>query len=347
MANMDVFKSDAFSVVSMTKAVNRLPYVPDLLETIGIFEPEPIYTEKFSVEKKQNKLALIPTTPRGSPKTQTTKDRATIRDFRTTRLRKGDTLTAAEVQNIRAFGTEAEVIAVATEVASRMEKIQRDLRLTFENMRLGAINGAVIDADGTTTIYNWYTEFGITPPAQIAWDFGSATTTDGFVKKKANALKRAIMQSAQGSAGPASRVIALCGDNFFDDLTTNKETRATYLNQPEAALLRMDYASAYGTFYYGGIEWVNYRSTDDVVSSPYVGIPTDEARFFPVGATNLFSHVMSPGESFDVVNTLGQKWYAKVKPDDRDNEYVEIDVASYPMFMCKQPEVLRSGRRGA
>ncbi len=32
--------------------------------------------------------------------------------------------------------------------------------------------------------------------------------------------------------------VALCGDNFFDDLVGNAETRATYLNQQEARELR-------------------------------------------------------------------------------------------------------------
>lgn len=348
MASMDVFRQNAFSLIAMTQAVNREKFVPDLLETLGIFTPEPIREEKFWVEKKQNRVALIQTTKRGSPKSQTEKDRAVVRDFRTTRLRKGDTLTASEIANIRAFGTESEVIAVAQEVASRTRKIQDDMRLTWENMRLGAITGVVLDADGTP-IYDWYDEFDVTAPAEIAWDFGSATAADGLIKKKANVLKRSMIRSAGGAFGANARVVSICGDNFFDDLTTNKETRATYLNQPEASQLRMQYASAYGSFYYGGIEWINYRSTDDQpgdTDGPFVGIPTDECRIFPVGARNVFSHIMSPGESFDLVNTLGQQWYAKTKLD-KDNEFVEVDVASYPMFVCKQPEVLRRGRRGA
>jgi len=346
---MDVFRQDPFSLISMTQAVNRRKFVPDLLETLGIFTPQPIREERFWVEKKQNRVALISTSPRGAPKTQTAKDRAAVRDFRTTRLRKGDTLTAGEVANIRAFGTEDEVIAVATEIADRTLKIQEDMRLTWENMRLGAITGSVIDADGTSVIYNWYTEFGVNAAAEIPWNFGAATAADGNIKKLANQVKRSIIRSAGGSFGANARIVALCGDNFFDDLTTNKETRATYLNQPEASLLRMEYAGAYGAFYYGGIEWINYRSTDDQpgdTEGPFVGIPTDECRIFPAGVANVFAHVMSPGESFDLVNTRGQQWYAKTKLDP-GNEFVEVDVASYPMFMCKQPEVLRRGRRGA
>ncbi len=348
MASMDVFKQNPFSLIAMTAAVNRVKFIPDLLETLGIFTPEPIREEKFWVEKKQNRVALIQTSQRGAPAVQTDKDRAVVRDFRTTRLRKKDTLTASEVANIRAFGTEAEVIAVATEVAGRTMKIQTDMRLTWENMRLGAITGSVIDADGTTVIYDWYSQFGVGAPAEIAWNFGAATAADGLIKKKCNEVKRSMIRSAGGAFGANARIVALCGDAFFDDLTTNKETRAAYLNQPEASQLRMDYAGAYGTFYYGGIEWINYRSTDDQPgdAGPFVGIPTDECRMFPVGARNVFSHIMSPGESFDLVNTLGQQWYAKTRLDS-GNEFVEIDVASYPMFVCKQPEVLRRGRRGA
>jgi hypothetical protein len=44
----------------------------------------------------------------------------------------------------------------------------------MENMRLGAVQGLLADADGTT-IYNWATEFGQTIPAEVDFDLDAAS----------------------------------------------------------------------------------------------------------------------------------------------------------------------------
>ena len=85
-----------------------------------------------------------------------------------------------------------------------------------------------------------------------------------------------MMKAAKGVFTPATRVHALCGDAFWDDLTAHSEVRQTYLNTIEASQLRN--GNAYETFNYGGITWENYRGTDD----GSVGINTDKAKFFPV-----------------------------------------------------------------
>jgi hypothetical protein len=49
-------------------------------------------------------LGLIPTTERGAPRSTIGRDRRTLRDFRTVRLRQVDTLRASEIQGIRSGG---------------------------------------------------------------------------------------------------------------------------------------------------------------------------------------------------------------------------------------------------
>ena len=39
---------------------------------------------------------------------------------------------------------------------------RRDLDLTIEHQRIGAVKGIVMDADGTTPLLNLFTEFGVT-----------------------------------------------------------------------------------------------------------------------------------------------------------------------------------------
>lgn len=340
MASLDIFKSDAFGVVELTAALNKVPYTPNFLGNLGIFEPKPIRTLAVAIEKRDNVLALVPTSQRGAPLGQRTNEKRDIRDFRTVRVAKGDRLTSDELQSIRAFGSETELMQVQDETMRRMMSIRRDIDLTHENMRLGAIQGIVTDADGST-IRNWFTEWGIAQPSEIDFDLDNASPVSGAVRKLCNQVVRSTARAAKGAwVDGQSQVYGLCGDAFWDDLTAHKEVRETYLNQLAAAELRT--GNAFGSFNYGGITFINYRGTDDGTT---VAVGTDKVKFFPVGAPSVFQQAMSPGESFDWVNTLGQPFYALTIPDDDRKAFIDIEVYSYPLYICTRPEMLQRGKR--
>ena len=340
MAHMDIFNDDAFSTVELTGALSRVPYKPGFLGGLNIFTPKPVRTLSVSVEEQSGKLSLVPVTERGAPLPQASKNKRNIRDFRTVRVAKGSTIRADEIQGIRAFGQESELKQMQDEVMGRMVDLRNDIGLTHENMMLGAVQGIVTDADGSP-IRNWFSEWGISQPAEIDFDLDAATPASGAVKKLCNQVVRGMSKAAQGAFTPSTQIIGLCGDAFYDDLTTHKEVIQTFLNQQAANDLREGYASVYESFRYGGITWINYRGTDDGT----VGVGTDKVKFFPVGAPDVFQKAMSPGESFDWVNTPGQPEYALIVPDEKRNQFVELEVYSYPLYICTTPGVLFRGKR--
>ena len=57
------------------------------------------------------------------------------------------------------------------------------------------------------------------------------------------------------------QIVALCGDAFYDYLTTNAEVRSTFLNWTAAADLRSSVGEVWRPFQYAGINWINYRGT--------------------------------------------------------------------------------------
>ena len=338
---MDVFSGDAFNTFELTDALDKVPFKPMYLGSLGIFEPRPVRTETIAVENREGTLSIVQTSPRGAPLAQRTKDARNIRDFRTHRVAKGDRLNASEIQNIRAFGTTSELEQVQEESMRRLAGVRDDVELTHEHMRLGAVQGIVLDADGSTLI-NWFTEWGLVQPAEIDFDLDNATPASGAVQKKCKQVIRAVQQASKGAWTPGSRVVGLCGDAFYDDLVAHKEVRETYLNQQEAATLRNDFGGAYESVRYGRIEFVNYRGTDDGTT---VGVNTDKCHFFPVGSRGVFQHGMSPGESFDWANTPGRDFYSMIVPDRDRNMYVDLEVYSYPLFICSRPEMLQRAKR--
>lgn len=349
--HIDIFQDDAFSMGTLTDAIEKMPYSPQLLRTMGLFTPRPVRTEFVSIESKDHTLAIIQTTERGAPLEQGRTDRRNLRRFDTVRLAKSDTVRATEIAGIRAFGDETELMQAQELVADKNMKLRGDLELTLEKHRLGAVQGIVLDADGSVII-NWFEEWGIPVPDPIEFKLATATTD---VEKASRDILRKQARASKGLWTPSTYTAALCGDGFFDMLTGHKTVRETYLNQSQASALRQAFGpaaqnmtGAFATFNYGGVLYINYRGVDDQTDGAVtsgagvasIGIKSYEAKFFPVGAPGVFQVAQSPGETFDTVNTLGREVYSMVIPDKKRNAFVDLEIYSYPLHICTRPETL-------
>lgn len=337
MAIIDIFSSNAFSPVSLTSAFQRIEYQPRYLGSLNIFRASPVRTRKVAIERRDGFLSLIPTTEIGAPPVELENDKRDIRDVRAVRLSKGVTLYAEELQGIRAFGSESETTAVQSELLRRGARIRDDLELTHEHLRLGAIQGKVVDADGVTVLHDWFTTFGIPEPAVIDWELTDPSPTS-TVRQKAHDLVRDIARSSRGALGPGTSIHAIVGDDFYDALVMHPEVEKTYLNWAAAADLRQN--MAFGSFTYAGITWHNYRGTDDQST---IAVAPDAAHFFPVGASDIFEVAYAPAEFDPFINQPGRELYALSIPDRDRGAWVRTEIYSYPLYIVKRPEVLRRG----
>src|SRR5579872_3225781 len=166
--SLDVFDTDPFKTIQLTQAVEKVPFLPQGLGGLGIFEDDPIYVETAVVEERDGQLALIPFSERGTDGLQRTTELRKARAFKVPRLRHEDTVYARELANIREFGTESVLMQVMTEVARRFAGptgLLRNIEYTWEYHRLAAIQGLLLNSDGST-LYNWFNEFGVTQPTE-------------------------------------------------------------------------------------------------------------------------------------------------------------------------------------
>jgi hypothetical protein len=345
MSVLDVFNGDAFSVTSLTQQVDRFSYTPSFLGSVsGLFFPKPVRTNSVWIETRDFAPALIQTSPRGAPPKQVSGDERGAKSFKTTRLADASRITAEELQGVRAFGEEQAVKDLQLEVARRQMKIKQNFELTKEHMRLGAIQGLVQDADGST-IYSWFDEFGVNPNAVITFPFAglaAGTTAEGAILTLCNQINRATLRALKGLGGNNVVVHAICGDGFWDAFVTSSEVRDTYRFAMQALQLQNDVGSAFESFRYGRIMWHNYRGTDD---NSTVAVPTNGVRFFPVGA-EIFPVAQSPAEKFEFVNTPGQDVYSWIVPDRDRDMWADVEVYSYPLHVCIMPQALNSGQAG-
>ena len=343
MVSLDIFHQDPFTTIQLTAAVERVPYLPGALGDLGIFEDDPIRTTALAVEERTGVLNVIQTSQRGAPPAndRTTEQRK-MRYFEVPRITEGDTIHASELQNIRAFGTESELMQVQTEVARRLSGptglIPR-VQYTMENMRLAAIQGVLTDADGSV-IYNWFDEFQITQPTEVA--FNLAANVEFSLRPLCNQIVRNMARAAKGAFTPQTQVYAICGDAFWDAFTNHVDVVKTFYNWQAAQELRK--GQAFEAMYFGGIYWFNYRGSDDNTT---IKIPDDKVKFFPKDAPGIFRRALAPGERFEFVNTPGKEMYVIPVFDLQRNMWWRMEVYSYPLHICTRPEVLFSGRSEA
>lgn len=340
MAHMDIFNDDAFSLVSMTAAVEKMPNVPSFIRNLGIFDEEGVNTDIVSIEQKGMTLSLIPTSQRGTAPPMGSTDKRSLRHFSIPRVAKSDQVFAREVQGLRAFGTESELESVTRLIAQKLQKLRVEHAMTMEFHALGALQGILYDSDGSTVIYNFFTEFGITPPTEIDFDLDNASPAQGALMLKVNAAKRAAIRALGATYVPGiTQFLWLCGDTFFDQFTTHSEVEKSYLNWEAAQSLRD--SKVFSTFSWGGMSWHNYQGTDD---NSTVAIPSAKAKLVVLNAPGLYRRINGPGESMDTVNTIGLPMYANLIRDRDRDQWVQPEIFSYPLHMCTRPEVLLSGK---
>ena len=336
---MDVFSNNAFTVRSLTAQVEKVDYLPQMLGTLGIFDPRPVMTEDIYIDRRDRSLTLIPTSPRGAAPYQLDPAKRDAVPFKTTRLAKASTISATEIAKVRAFNRENEVETMQGEGALRLADLRRDMELTHEHHRLGAVQGVVVDADGTSIVADYYDVFGVTKPAAINFALDTQATD---VRGKCVALARTMLRAARGAIPATASIHALAGDEFYDKLVSHEKVEKFYLNRPGRDMA--EEGRAFETFTFGNITWHNYRGTED---GSEVAIAADEAKFFPVGAPGVFMKAMAPADEYVAhVGELGKDVYARQYADHHDPSMVKgrvVQVDSYPLYICARPEVLQSG----
>ncbi|AGF74832.1 phage protein [Bartonella australis AUST/NH1] len=349
--DMNFFKHDAFSVATMMKAIENYEFKPSLISSLDLFETVETSTTVVGIERCDNRLALIQTSERGAPLTEGDRSGSNLRFFKTTRIAKSDTVKAEEIQDRREFGTEDQLETSMKYIAKIQKKLISEIELTWENMQLGAVQGVVLDADGSV-IVDWYKEWEITPPKPINFELNTETTN---VANHVDQVITKMVEVSKGAFTDRSRVIGLCGNEFFSKFKNHKAIRETYLNTALAQTLNSAGGIAtpsaigsgsFGSFNFAGVTFINYRSIHNYNVSAKagtkraIGIKPDECQFFPADAPGVFQKTFSPGESLDFVNTVGKPLYTILIADHERNAWVKPEVYSYPLYICTRPEML-------
>jgi len=322
MSLANVFAPDAFSVVSLTAAINKMPYTPGRIGALKLFKESGITTDTVVIEEINGTLSLIESTQRGAPAKTLGVDKRSARSFLVPHLAKESLILPGQVQNVRAFGSEDATQGVQQVVNQRMAKLKTEHEVTLEYFRLGAIKGQIIDGDGSTVLFNLFTEFGVSQNTFLL-------DTAADIRNQAVQITRSVENEL--GARTATGYRAICGDTFFDTLLEQDNVKEA-LKYQESAKLRTDLR---GGFEYGGIVWENYRGSVGGVQF----VDDEEAYVVPEG-TDIFQTTFAPADFMETVNTVGLPLYAKIAVDQELNRWAKLHTQSNPLALCLIPRAV-------
>jgi len=335
---VDVFNNDAFSMASMTTAIETAPSQPRQLKDAGMFVSEPARSNIVAVEYRNGKFQIAPVDNRGDVISTDNDDDRVIRYIETKRVAKHTRLNASSLQFVTQFGSDlTRVVAeVQTEIARRQTGptgLMSQCENTLELMRLGALKGKVLAPSGRT-IWDFFAEFDITESPLIYLDI--ATLVDGNLRE---AIESQIVRPMQRRAAGLIFDVVDCwvGEEAWDTLMKNAEFRATYLATPAADRLREGTLGRVVTF--AGVNFREYFGADDGAS---INLGADEMVFSPAGETGMYQHIKSPGEGFSDLGSLGKDWYSYTVMDPEGLErFVDLYVMTYPGFFNTRPDMVQ------
>jgi hypothetical protein len=205
--------------------------------------------------------------------------------------------------------------------------------ITLEHLRMGALKGIILDADGST-LYNLYTEFQISPETvDFAFDEISPLTD---VAAKCREVIRHIEDNLMGEVYTGVR--CLCDAAFFDALVAHASVKEYYL--ATAAALNLAGADPRRGFTFAGITFEEYRGVaTDKDGYTRLFIASGEGHCYPEGTTQTFNTIYAPGDFVETVNTIGIPLYVKQMTGDFGRS-VKLHIQSNPLPICYRPALL-------
>lgn len=322
MSVWNTFDPDAFSLQTLTAAINNLAFTPTQIGAMGIYEEMGQPNLAALIDEINETIGLVAVRPRNSNGQVVNSDKGKIYDFTIPHLPQAASIFADSVQGVRELGSEGNARTIERVRDQRLAKMRRQNDYTIEYHRLSALTGSYIDVNGDAT--SLFTKFGV---VQQTVDFLLSTATTK-VRSKCLDVQIAI-EGALGGV-PYTGIEALCGATFWDNLITHPLVEQTYLNTQMAASLRQGLLN---TLDFGDIRFHRYRGTSAVA------ISAKHAYAFPVGVPGMFLTRFAPANYEETVNTVGLPYYAKAEPM-KFGKGMEMEAQSNPLNICTRPRAV-------
>ena len=216
----------------------------------------------------------------------------------------------------------------------KFEQARHLFDMTDEYRKICALKGIVMDADGTSELFNSFDFFNITPKK---FDFKLGTTTED-IPEKILKLKRYMEDNLFGETMQYIRVFV--GPDFYSGLVHHPSIKEIWLNWSGApARLASDLRKG---FEIEGVVFEEYRG---IVPRPGKAggsisfIEDKKGIAIPMGTRNMFKRFLAPADYVDTVNTIARPYYA-MQLTRQDNRGINLFAQSNTLPICQRPALL-------
>jgi hypothetical protein len=325
------FDAGGYSLAEMTQAINILPNLYTRLGQIGLFRFEGVTQRSIVIEQREGVLSLLPSVPLGAPATVGNREQRSMRSFALPWIPHDDVILPADIQGMPALGVSDAADPLVEVMNRKLTLMRRKHAQTREYMEMNALRGIVKDGAGTT-LYDYFTEFGIT---QISVDFvfGTAGTN---IQAKVRTTLRGIEDNLLGETMTTAH--ALVSSEFFDKLISHPKTEDAYkfFSATGGQPLREDMRRA---FPFAGILFEEYNGSVTLSNGTSERlIPTGEGIAFPLGTFDTFTTYGGPANLLETANTVGLPLYARQMIDAK-GRWIDLMTEASILPVNKRPRL--------
>lgn len=324
---MPLSNENVFGTKALTKAINKLPVTPTIIRELGIFKPEYLNTTSVNVVNKNGHLALVEAMPRGSAGEPVKESYGDRQNFTMLHLPKDDIVLADDVQNVKAWDSEDEAMTVASRVNDKLASMKADIEFTREHLMLGALQGKILDADGSTVLVDIYKRFGLTRKVHNI-ELSKDTTKVGAVIDKIK-----TEQGLKRLGEMVSGWIMLASPEFMQSLIYHPNIEAIYQRYQEGKVYRDGNTNV--AFNHMNIDFIQYEHTFPNGAK----IADGEAIILPKGTLSTFREFFAPADMTDAVNTMAKPYYASRAEMDHKKGW-KLHAQSNPLPLLLRPELV-------
>ena len=325
------FDAGGYSLAEMTQAINLLPNLHTRLAQIGLFRFEGVTQRSVIIEQFEGVLSLLPSVPLGSPATVGDREGRSMRSFALPWIPHDDAILPADIQGIPSIGASDAADPLLTVMNRKLMLMRRKHAQTREYMEMNALRGIVKDGAGTT-LYNYFTEFGL---SQISVDFllgTPGTNVQGKVRTTLRGMEDNLLGESMTSAH------ALVSSEYFDKLIAHPKTEEAYkfFSATGAQPLREDMRRA---FPFAGILFEEYNGSVTLSNGTTERlIPAGEGIAFPLGTFDTFTTYGGPANLLEAANTVGLPLYARQHLDEK-GRWIDLMTEASILPVNKRPRL--------
>jgi hypothetical protein len=283
------------------------------------------------IEQRAGVLCLRPSVPLGAPATVGNREARSMRSFALPWIPHDDVILPADIQGMPALGLSDAADPLVEVMNRKLTLMRRKHAQTREYMEMNALRGILKDGAGTT-LYNYFTEFGL---EQISVDFVFATAGTN-VQGKVRTVLRGIEDSLLGETMTTAH--ALVSSEFFDKLISHPKTEEAYkfFSATGGLPLREDMRRA---FPFAGILFEEYNGSVTLSSGTSERlIPAGEGIAFPLGTFDTFTTYGGPANLLETANTIGLPLYARQMMDAK-GRWIDLMTEASILPVNKRPRL--------